>query len=432
MAKLGWTDIRKRATAFSKKWEEAKDERSEAQSFWNDFFAVFGIERQKVALFERPVKTIKGTYGFIDLFWPSVLLAEHKSRGASLDKAASQAEQYCRDLLNEDRRLDTPRYIILSDFQRVVLHDLAPEDPELERVEFPLTEFDKHVQRFGFMIGQQTHKFKEEDPANLEAAQIMADLHDAFEAGGYPKHELERFLVRILFCLFSDDTGIFDKGQFQLFIENNTAEDGEDLGGQLGSLFDVLNTPKDKRQKKLPPDLSAFEYINGDLFAERLTLAGFDRDMRNRLVAATRFDWSRISPAIFGSLFQGIMEPAERRQIGAHYTSERDILKVIRPLFLDELTAEFEQIKSDRSTRRIARLLDFQKKLAKLRFLDPACGCGNFLVIAYRELRRLELEALKLLPDAEKGLLELHHIGEEYKRSQVDVHQFYGIDVAPQ
>ncbi len=222
-------------------------------------------------------------------------------------------------------------------------------------------EFHQHVHRFAFLPGYEQHKFEEQDPINIEAVEILGRLHDALEFGGYSGPHLERFLVRILFCLFAEDTGIFEPEAFRLYLLNRTAEDGSDLGLHLGKLFEVLNTPPEARQKNLDEELAAFRYINGELFADKLRFADFNRDMRVALLASTRFDWSRISPAIFGSLFQAVMEPKERRQIGGHYTSERDILKVIRPLFLDELRAEFERTK--RSTAELRR---FHRKLAGL------------------------------------------------------------------
>ncbi len=248
----------------------------------------------------------------------------------------------------------------------------------------------------------------------------MSDLHDALEDGGYSGHELERFLVRILFCLFAEDTGIFEREAFRLYIEDNTRPDGSDLGLHLARLFAVLNTPPEKRQTNLDETLGTFRYVNGDLFSESLGFADFNRDMRDRLLACTSFDWSKISPAIFGSLFQGVMEPRERRQSGGHYTSERDILKVVRSLFLDVLWSEFETVKNSKP-----ELRQFQKKLASLRFFDPACGCGNFLVITYRELRLLEIEILKLLA-----------VGESQKHmdvqtmSMIDVDAFCGIEIS--
>ena len=437
MSALSWNEIRQRAMGFSREWESGARERADAQTFWNEFFDVFGIRRRTVASFEEPVKTLKGTYGFIDLFWKGRLLAEHKSAGMPLDKAESQAFAYIQSLEREGRGDEIPRYIILSDFARLVLYDLEPgeqgelskEGPDVAYIEIPLVDLHQHVRHFAFIIGQQTHRFHEEDPANLEAAAIMAELHDAVEEGGYTGAQLERLLVRILFCLFADDTGIFEGPLFQNFVEYRTRPDGSDLGSQLSALFEVLNTPAEARNKFLDEDLAAFPYINGELFAEPLRLAGFNRGMRTCLMAACRFDWSRISPAIFGSLFQGIMDAKARRQIGAHYTSERDILKVIRPLFLDALHAEFERIRKDRSGRRQNRLLEFQQKLGRIRCLDPACGCGNFLVIAYRELRRLELEVLKERHLRGKQQLEEFEYGEVAKMSLVDVDQFFGIEI---
>jgi hypothetical protein len=432
---ISWNEIRHNAIKFSREWAGVKSESAEKQTFWNEFFQVFGIKRRVVASFEEAVKKISGDYGRIDLFWPGVLLVEHKSFGEDLRKAETQAFQYIRDLANDpSRRDEIPRYIIVSDFARIALHDLEPEEqrdlPLFDKKrgvthEFPLAEFHRHVQHFAFIPGYKQHTLQEEDPVNIEAVEIMGNLHDALEAGGYKGHDLERFLVRILFCLFAEDTGIFERESFHLFIENRTAPDGSDLGQCLARLFEVLNTSPEKRQKNLDETLAAFPYVNGDLFNEHLGFADFNRDMRNALLACTRKDWSRISPAIFGSLFQAVMEPKERRQVGGHYTSEPNILKVVRSLFLDELRAEFEGIKADRSTRRRGRLEEFHAKFCRLRFFDPACGCGNFLVITYRELRQLELEVLKELfgKQTEFTLAEIN------KLSQVDVDQFYGIEI---
>ncbi|HEX7470060.1 MAG TPA: DNA methyltransferase, partial [Verrucomicrobiae bacterium] len=431
---ISWNEIRHNAIKFSGEWKGAKSESAEKQSFWNDFFQVFGIKRRVVASFEEPARRISGTYGFIDLLWRGVLLVEHKSFGEDLGKAKAQAFSYIQDLINQGRHAEIPRYIIVSDFARVALHDLEPEEqrdlPLFDKrrgttIEFPLADFHKYIHAFAFIPGYKQHSYKEEDPINIEAAEILGNLHDALEAGGYTGHDLERFLVRILFCLFAEDTGIFERESFHLFLENRTAADGSDLGQCLALLFEILNTPAEKRQKNLDETLAAFPYVNGDLFSEHLGFAAFNRDMRNALLGCCEKDWSRISPAIFGSLFQAVMEPKERRQIGGHYTSERDILKVIRSLFLDNLRAEFESIKADRSNRRRVRLEEFHEKLCRLRFLDPACGCGNFLVITYRELRQLELEVLLLLfgKQAELTLDEINRL------SRVNVDQFYGIEI---
>ncbi len=442
MSNLSWNEIRQNAVAFAREWQDATSERSEAQTFWNEFFQVFGVKRRTIASFEAPVKSLRQTYGRIDLLWKGVLIAEHKSAHEPLDKAESQAFQYMQDLIANGRQEEVPRYVILSNFRQIVLFDLEPEGLQLDlplwrnpanvdQIAFELPHLHEHVKDFAFFIGQRTHKFGEEDPANLKAAELMAQLHDAVAESKYEKHAVERLLVRLLFCLFAEDTGILDPNQFALFIENKTRSDGTDLGERLNALFDVLNTPESDRSPNLDEDLNAFRYINGELFAERLPFAAFTRVMRTQLLRACDFDWSRISPAIFGSLFQGIMDPKERRQIGGHYTTERDILKVIRPLFLDEFRAEFKTVMEDRrKAHRDRRLHEFWERMSGLRFLDPACGCGNFLVVAYRELRELEIEVINALYGSEGGgkFQELIS-GEEAKLSQVDVHQFYGIEI---
>jgi len=439
---ISWNEIRHNAIKFSRDWAGVTSESAEKQTFWNEFFQVFGIKRRLIFTFEERVKNIRGQYSFIDGFWPGVVLVEHKSFGQDLHKAKSQAFGYVQDLAREGRHEEIPRYIIVSDFARIAIHDLEPEEqrdlPLLDQKRgvthvFPLAEFHRNIQHFAFIPGYKQHTFQEQDPINIEAVQLMGELHDALEAGGYTGHDLERFLVRVLFCLFAEDTGIFERESFHLFIENKTKPDGSDLGAQLSRLFEVLNTedkPVNKRQMNLDEAFAQFPYVNGDLFNEHLGFADFNRDMRNALLACTRKDWSRISPAIFGSLFQSVMDGRKRRQIGAHYTSERDILKVIRSLFLDDLRAEFENRKADRSTARKARLQDFHRRICGLRFLDPACGCGNFLVLTYRELRQLELEVLmELLPSKEGRFQQVFSSEEVGQLTQVDVDQFYGIEI---
>lgn len=436
---LSWNEIKYRAIAFSKDWRDETREDAEAKSFWDAFFNVFGVPRRTVASFEEPVKKLSGDWAYIDLLWPGTLLAEHKSAGKDLGKAHAQGMAYIRALVDSGRTKEVPRYLIVSDFQRLAIHDLEPEQGMRSlpikhlppSFEFPLGDFHKHIRHFAFLAGYKQHRLDPEDPANEEATQLMCDLHDALEAGEYGTdakgragHELKQFLVRLLFCLFAEDNGIFPTRAFQLYLEDHTAPDGSDLGPKLGQLFDVLNTEEDRRQKHLDPDLVQFPYINGQLYAERLTLPAFTTTMRKKLLACCAFDWSRISPAVFGSLFQAVMDSKERREIGAHYTAERNILKVIRALFLDGLRAEFVHLKALKIGR-AQRLADFQRKLASLRFLDPACGCGNFLVITYRELRALELEILVALHGNQQEMT----LDEVNKLSLLDVDQMYGLEI---
>jgi hypothetical protein len=379
---LSWNEIKERAITFSKEWENDFNEDAEAKSFMDDFFNVFGIPRRRVASFETFVRKEDGKQGFIDLLWKGNLLIEFKSRGKDLGKAHQQAKDYFPGL--KDHEL--PKYILVSDFERFKLYDLE----ENKNIEFQLKDFVHNVQYFGFIAGYQKKVYKEQDPANIKAAELMGKLHDRLEEIGYKDHPLEVYLVRILFLLFAEDTTIFEKQQFQDYLEHRTAEDGSDLASKLQELFQVLNTPKENRFKNLDEQLSEFPYVNGKLFEEILPTASFDTKMRQALLDCCYIDWSKISPAIFGSMFQSVMNPKERRNLGAHYTSETNILKLIKPLFLDDLYKEFESIKDNKN-----KLPEFHKKLSTLKFLDPACGCGNFLVITYRELRLLELEILR-------------------------------------
>jgi len=416
---LSWNEIRDRAIAFSREYADEKSEDAEAKSFLDDFFNVFGVKRRRVASFERNIKKIDGKDGYIDMIWPGTILIEMKSRGKDLDRAHKQAKEYFPNL--KDKEL--PQYILVCDFERFRLYDLENDG---EPQEFKLEDLYKNIRLFAFILGFQAHTYKEQDPVNIQAAELMGKLHDELRTIGYEGHDLEVFLVRLLFCLFADDTGIFQPvGIFDEYIKNRTSEDGSDLGAKLGELFEVLNQPKEKRLKNLDEDLAQFDYINGALFSERLRTSAFNSQMRSQLIKCCELDWSKISPAIFGALFQSIMDDKARRNIGAHYTSEKNILKLIRPLFLDDLWAEFEKIKKSPS-----RLRAFQEKLRSLKFLDPACGCGNFLVITYRELRLLEFEVIRSLTKSEQRTLSIegeHGFFESLIKLNVD--QFYGIEI---
>ncbi|NCD35097.1 MAG: class I SAM-dependent DNA methyltransferase [Spartobacteria bacterium] len=411
---LSWNEIKSRAVAFSREWAEETREDAEAKSFWDAFFNVFGISRRLVAIFEEPVRSLKDTYNFIDLFWKGVLLAEHKSAGRDLEKAKGQAFDYIQDLAREGRTQDSPRYVIVSNFARVHLYDLEAADQLV--ADFPLKEFHRHIKHFAFFAGYKQHSFEEEPSVNIKAAELMANLCDTLEDAGYPDHYRQVFLVRLLFCLFANDTGIFDSKAFDLLVEES-ASDGKDLGPRIAVFFDTLNIPREKRQTTLDEMLAGLPYVNGGLFAASLPVAHFNTAMHDALLDATRFDWSRISPAVFGALFQGVMEPRARRQIGAHYTSEANILKVIRPLFLNGLQDELKKAGTNHAA--LNRLHD---KIAGLKFLDPACGCGNFLVISYREIRAIENNLLAALHHG-------HHIIDISHLALVDVDQFYGIEI---
>ena len=406
---LSWNEIKDRALNFSKEWADTSNEEADAKPFLVEFFNVFGISSKRVATFEHKVKKLNESDGYIDLLWKGTILIEMKSRGKNLDKAYIQAIDYTHGL----KQHELPKYILVSDFEHFRLYDLEDD----KHIEFKLNELVSNVQHFGYILGYQKKVYKEQDPANIKAAELMGKLHDRLKEIGYTGHPLEVYLVRILFLLFAEDTTIFNIQQFQDFIEQRTSPDGSDLAARLHELFQVLNTPHEKRFKNLDEQLAEFPYVNGKLFEEILPMASFDTKMRQALLECCYIDWSKISPAIFGSMFQSVMNPVERRNLGAHYTSETNILKLIKPLFLDELWREFQSIRNNHN-----KLPEFHKKLSTLKFLDPACGCGNFLVITYRELRLLELEILR----------ELHKTGQRFTDIGnilwLNVDQFYGIE----
>ena len=421
--RLSWNEIRARAATFAADWGAKGYEKGETQLFYQGLFNVFGVPVRRVASFEQAVANLGNRRGFIDLFWKGVLLVEQKSAGLDLAKAKTQALNYFPGL----KDAELPRYVLVSDFQTFKLFDLESG----EDCEFSLSNFHKNVEKLGFITGVQKKTFKDQDPVNVLAAELVGELHDALEKSGYRGANLERFLVRIVFCLFADDTGIFEtRGIFETLIEDRTNVDGSDLAGWIQLLFQTLDTDKPDRDNTLDVDLAAFPYVNGELFRETLRLPSFDAEMRESLLATCRFDWSEISPAIFGSLFQSVMNAEERREQGAHYTNETNILKVIEPLFLDGLHSEFERLKARRDNRRKGELIKFRDRLSKLKFFDPACGCGNFLIVAYRELRQLEIDVIRELVDYERdahgqfeGRLDVSDL------SKVTVDQFYGIEI---
>ncbi len=415
MAKLGWEDIDNRAAEFRKSWEQRKGaERQQAQMFIRDFLSVFGIDEplDNGGEFEHKCPKEVGDDGYIDYFLPKRIAIEMKSKGGDLRKAFEQVKDYVFHLPSEEM----PELVLVCDFNKFELYHRTTA----EHVAFKLKDIRKHIRHFANIAGYETQRIYDEQlEVNIEAAMKMARIHDALREFGYEGHELEVYLVRLLFCMFAEDTGIFIKDAF-LNYNDNSSLDGSNLSDRLAKLFEILDMPPEIRAKRklLAADLLQFAYVDGGLFKERLDSPEFNKKMRQTLIDCCKFDWSKISPAIFGSMFQGIMDPEQRREIGAHYTSEENILKVINPLFMDDLWAEFEHVKSTPK-----KLEAFHEKIAHLRILDPACGCGNFLITTYKELRRLELEIIKMKYPSRQRLLDVSPL------IKVSIDQFYGIEI---
>lgn len=422
---IGWNEIKNRATQFTKEWKGETREAGGYQVFWHQFFEVFGIRSRSVAIYQQAVKRLSGNTGFIDLFWPGTLIVEHKSAGESLDSAFIQATGYATSLSEEEH----PRFIIVTDYKNIRLYDLEGKNGKTNQYQFSLEELPKNIRLFGFITGYEIREYKEENPVNRKAVKLIVQLYRALRSGVYPKEYLSRLMVRLVFCFFADDTGIFQKDSLYKYLLFIPRVDGSDFGAHLGTVFQILNTPENERQTNLDEDLASLPYVNGGLFSEPVPLPFFNSDMRKEVLKVLEFDWGSVSPAIFGSMFQFVMEEdskTKRHDIGAHYTSERNILKVIDGLFLDELKNEFEGTGKSRS-----KLTALWDRISNITLLDPACGCGNFLVVAYRELRRLELEIIKRLYS--KEINELQHVLQfeidASKISKMSVERMYGIEI---
>jgi len=411
-----WNDIRARAAAFASEWAKATDERAQAQMFWVEFFAIFSIDFKRVATFEAHARRITtGNHGRIDVFWPGVLIAEHKSAGKSLDDAEDQALDYIESIDPNQR----PQAIITSDFAHIRLLDLKAGG---EPVTINTTDLAIEIERFGFIAGYKKKTYDNEEEANIQAAKLMGSLYEELSKDGYEGHEASILLTRLLFLLFGDDTGMWERNLFAEYISERTNQDGSDLGPQLSLLFQELDRPTEKRSQSLDDHIKRFPYVNGNLFKERLDIPTFDRTMRDQLLKCFSFEWGKISPAVFGSLFQTIKSKEARRELGEHYTPEKFILRTIGPLFLDELTARVEAAKDNAQ-----QLNKIREQLRKQNYLDPACGCGNFLIVAYRHLRRLELQILlhlqRLTPgDPQLSMDPTHGLA-------VTLDQFSGIEI---
>ncbi len=420
----GWKESAKGAT-----------EKSAAQQFWSDLFRCFGIIPERIDLFERDaVRASTGRSGWIDLFWSGVVLGEAKSLGRNLDVAHKQALDYLAG--GSIGQHEWPKYVIVSDFENIRLTRLGDEG----WVEtFTIDEIGNYLDQLRFLAGYETITKQEEEEASIEASHLMAKLFTAMagddvdeatgdEAPTDPDEEDEAtqrssmYLTRLLFLLYGDDAGLWEEDLFYRFVLNHTNADN--LGSQLNSLFEILNTPENHR-RRVPDHFAKFPYVNGSIFADSLPQEFFDHDMREALLDACRFHWSRISPAVFGSMFQLVKSKEARRADGEHYTSEKNILKTIEPLFLDELRDEARRLIQAKSTP-VKKLREFRDSLADMVFCDPACGCGNFLVVAYRELRKIETDVIVAIREREGQSGMALDVSWEQKLS---IGQFHGFEL---
>lgn len=411
---LSWAEIEARAGKFAQDWANESSERSESQTFWNEFLQIFGLNRRRIGgYFELPVSLRNKKYGFVDLFIPGKLLVEQKSGGRNLQEARRQGLGYLDGIDDHD----LPKYIVSSNFSSFEVLDLDTD----EVIEFPLSSLVAHIRLFGFLISDKQSTYAEALPVNRKAAGRIAALHDALLESGYQGNSLELFLTRLVFCFFAEDASIFEYKQFHEFVRDRTAEDGSDLGMKLTKLFETLNTELHKREKLLEPHLMDFPYVNGGLFETSIQPPSMNSALRQIIIESSDPDWRQVSPAIFGSMFEAILDPAQRSTFGAHYTSEENILKLIKPLFLDRLYAQFDS--ANKSKARKVELTKFHDSLSNLKFLDPASGSGAFLIVTYRELRRLEHRVISEILDNQGSLLQLSDL------IKVSINQMHGIEI---
>ena len=436
-ASLSLNTIRERCVKFAHEWSDCVgDEKQEGHEFMRELMQCFGITKRKAISYERRSnRASTGRQGYIDALIPGKALIEMKSAGKDLNKAEEQALDYIHDLAD----VETPRLLIISDFHHVRIVDLDSEmatdgSGDAGRTEFRLAQLPDHVDDLKFLAGYGMVQVgsREQEEASIRAARVMADLYEALDGSGYSDHEASIFLIRTLFCLYGDDAGLWERDLFTEFLETRTREDGSDLGAQLALLYQTLKTPMECRQSTLDELTARFPYVNGGIFEEQLNIPSFSSAMRDELVRACAFDWSGISPAIFGSLFQAVKSPEARRELGEHYTSETNILKTLGPLFLDELRQKFADHVHDAK-----KLTDLRQELGELRIMDPACGCGNFLVVAYRELRSLDTEILVRIRELELARKDNDEFQAtmffddrgEHAEIMVQLDHFFGIEI---
>lgn len=422
------------AAAFAKKWEGRGYEKGESQIFWTELLTeVMGVEDPSQFIqFEQ--QALLDHTSFIDGIIPSThVMIEQKSLGKDLRQAIRQSDGSLLTPFQQAQRYSAalpysqrPRWIVTCNFAEFDVYDM--ENPKGEPSRILLKDLEKEYYRLQFLVDQQGVHLQREMEVSMKAGEIVGKLYDALVS----QYDLDdpqslRYLnilcVRLVFCLYAEDAGVF--GKHDMFHDYLAQFDSSFMRMALVQLFEVLNTPADKRSKYLNPTLAAFPYTNGGLFAEEIDIPQFTDELRDTLLqhASLDFDWSEISPTIFGGVFESTLNPETRRSGGMHYTSIENIHKVIDPLFYNDLLAAFESCNEETNIKkRLQRLHALQDQMANLKFFDPACGSGNFLTEAYLSLRRLENEIIKQIYSVE----QLNAFENPIK---VSIHQFYGIEI---
>ena len=422
------------AAAFAERWKGRGYEKGDSQVFWTELLTeVFGVENPSTIIrYEEQVKV--DNTNFIDGHIPSTkVLIEQKSIDKDLRKGIKQsdgsllnpfqqAKRYAAELPYSER----PRWIVTCNFAEFLVYDM--EQPNGEPQQIRLENLGKEYYRLQFLVDAKSDHLSKEMEVSIEAGKIVGCIYEALltqydDNSPEALRWLNILCVRIVFCLYAEDAGIFTRDQFHDFL---VIYEAKDLRRALRDLFEVLNTPKEKRSKYLQEELAAFPYTNGGLFEEEIEIPQFTEELKQTLLqnASLDFDWSDISPTIFGAVFESTLNPETRRSGGMHYTSIENIHKVIDPLFLNDLRHELDEILEEKvEKQRIHKLDSYQDKLASLTFLDPACGSGNFLTETYLSLRRLENEAIR----------ERYHgqmmMGAFVNPIKVSINQFYGIEI---
>ena len=442
------TEQAKAAKKFSEDWKDKGYEKGESQKFWLDLLCnVFGIKDfANFVYFENQIKekfTDKTITNFIDIYIPSTkVMIEQKSIDKDLREPIRQSDgtllnpfQQARKYISGLPLSQHPRWVVTSNFKSFLVYDM--ENPNGEPEEILLENLEKEYYRLSFITDQGSVHLKKELEVSKKAGDIIGEIYDAilkqYKDADNPSpatlKSLNMLCVRIVFCLYAEDAGIF--GHKSIFGDYLKQFEAKDLRRALLDLFQILDQKEDERDEYLEESLAAFPYVNGGLFTEEdKTIPPLTEEIKELLVkhASNEFDWSEISPTIFGAIFESTLNPETRRSGGMHYTSIENIHKVIDPLFLDDLKAEFEELKQIKNaTNRIEKVKEFHKRLGTLKFLDPACGSGNFLTETYLSLRKLGNECIKAELNIGEGELALTYKAEDL--IQISIQQFYGIEI---